>query len=133
MPEFIFTIDMTSPRRKPPPTSEQLRPNRAPIQATLRDGDESATVTDLRFFTSGDKNMIIVEGTTDDMDALKSAADDAEANGLAPIAGWVTDGPPAFPDVAPDAPGDPEAAPGGRRRRKRRTTRRHRKRRSTRR
>lgn len=120
---------MTSPRGKPPPTQEQLTPNRAPIEAILREGDESATVTDLRFFTSAGKNMIIVEGTTDDMQALKRAANEAESNGLAPIAGWLTDRSPVFVNTAPDAPGDP-TAPGGRRRRKsvrrrkRRTTRR---------
>lgn len=143
MPEFIFTFPMTSPSGKPPPTQANLDSvHKKPLEGLLKLADPSAKVTSLRFFTdAAGKNMVIVEGTANNMPLLRAGADEAEVNGLAPMSGWITDGPPEFVDVAPDdIAGDPEAEKdedpsGGRRRRRKRSrkaTRRHRKRRGTR-
>ena len=142
MSDFLFTYPMTSPSGKPTPTQALIDTKKASIQTLLRvNGDPSATVASLRFFTDDGKHMLIVEGTTDDMDSLKEAADAAEAAGIPPFAGWITDGGPAFPDVAPDAAADPEEQDedpaGGRRRRSsskrvRKVTRRRRHRKSSR-
>ena len=141
MPPFLFTYPVVSPNGNPTPTQARMDTRKAITQSVLRgSGDPSATITSLRFFTDAGKHMLIVEGTTDDMDSLKEAAGVAE-NDLSSFFGWVTDGGPAFPDVAPDAAADPEeqdeAPAGGRRRRSsskrvRKVTRRRRHRKSSR-
>ena len=94
---------MTSPSGKPAPTQALIDTKKALIQTLLRvNGDPSATVASLSFSTGAGPDMLIVEGTTDDMDSLKRAADAAEAAGLPSIAGWITSGAPGFPDAAAD-------------------------------
>ena len=96
---------MTSPSGKPAPTQALIDTKKALIQTLLRvNGDPSATVASLSFSLASraGPDMLIVEGTTDDMDSLKRAADAAEAAGLPSIAGWITSGAPGFPDAAAD-------------------------------
>jgi len=138
MSEFLFTYPMTSPSEKPAPTQALIDTRKALIQTLLRvNGDPSATVASLSFSTGAGSDMLIVEGTTDDMDSLKKAADAAEAAGLPSIAGWITSGAPVFPAAAADPEyNDSQNPEGGRRRssskRVRKVTRRRRHRKSSR-
>jgi hypothetical protein len=94
---------MTSPSGKPAPTQALIDTKRAFIQTLLRvNGDPSAIVASLSFSTVAGEDTLIVEGTTDDMDSLKEAADAAEAAGIPSFAGWITSGGPKFPDAAAD-------------------------------
>ena len=146
MPNFIFKFLISDEFGGTPLTDQQLNAMKTALEPMMRDafesGDTTVSLSSLRFYEGPDKiKMIIVEGTTSDLEDLRGHVDwpirYLEEDKVLPQ-GWTITDYSTFISNAPDAERDPEVPEavdedpsGGRRRRSaakrvRKVTRRHR-------